>query len=100
MKESRKISAELTSLGQRLRSGEEKAAQSDLFDLIDELGRYVEKTAHLNEDEKGLQELLRLLQTALTAQERKDWIELGDIFEFELAPLLTKYEPDGGEASP
>ena len=95
---SRDIHEELKRVGKLFRDGDEDVFHSEFAELVEKINSYILNNQALREDEERLRALLEPFHEALSAQERKDWIRLGDILEFEIAPLLLK--PEGGEAVP
>lgn len=89
MNESRKLSEELIITGRLLRDGAGDTVQQDFANIIDKLNYSISNDTVINESTENLNKILQPLHGALLAQEKKDWVYLGDILEFEIAPLIT-----------
>ena len=78
------VAADLEAAAHELRLGHVAAGCDAFARCADELGRLLAQPA--NAEAAAL--LLPLLQEALAAQQRADWIALADVLQYELAERL------------
>ncbi len=88
MNETPKLSEELKILGRLFRDGAGDTVQQDFAKLIDKLNSYIANDPGIKEDTEKLNKILHPIHEALLAQENEDWVLLGDMLEFEIAPLI------------
>lgn len=88
MNESQKLSEELKILGRLFRDGAGDTVQRDFAKFIEKLNSYIANDTSIKGDTEKLNKILHPIHEALLAQEKKDWVLLGDILEFEIAPLV------------
>ncbi len=88
MNETPKLSEELKILGRLFRDGTGDTVQQDFAKLIDKLNSYIANDPDIKGDTEKLNKILRPIHEALLAQEKEDWVLLGDMLEFEIAPLI------------
>ena len=89
MNDTRKLSEELIISGRLFRDGAGDTVQQDFAMIIEKLNYHIANSPVINESTDDLNKMLQSLHGALLAQEKKDWVCLGDILEFEIAPLIT-----------